>query len=100
MPLIKHDPVGLPRVGVSGGWYKHATGVRHFRTQGVIIDYTAARRREEPISTAVTESTVQWLLHRRMNTQQMRSTPRGAHLVLGVRCAGAVGSPATPVATV
>jgi hypothetical protein len=36
--------------------------------------------------TAVTESTVQWLLHRRMNAQQqMRWTPRGAHLMLKVR---------------
>jgi hypothetical protein len=33
----------------------------------IIIDYATARRCEEPISTAVTESTVQWLLHRRMN---------------------------------
>ena len=31
----------------------------------IIIDYATARRREEPISTAVTESTVQWLVHRR-----------------------------------
>ena len=31
----------------------------------IIIDYATARRREEPISTAITESTVQWLLHRR-----------------------------------
>ena len=54
----------------------------------IIIDYGPARRREEPISTAVTESTVQWLLHRRMNAQQqMRWTPRGAHLMLKVRCA-------------
>jgi hypothetical protein len=31
---------------------------------------------------------VQWLLHRRMNAQQqMRWTPRGAHLMLKVRCA-------------
>jgi hypothetical protein len=36
----------------------------------IIIDYATARRREEPISTAITESTVQWLLHRRMNAQQ------------------------------
>ena len=28
----------------------------------IIIDYATARRRKEPISTAVTESTVQWLL--------------------------------------
>ena len=31
----------------------------------IIIDYATARRCEEPISTAITESTVQWLLHRR-----------------------------------
>jgi hypothetical protein len=44
----------------------------------IIIDYATARRREEPIS-AVTEITVQWLLHRRMNAQrQMRWSPRGA----------------------
>jgi hypothetical protein len=54
----------------------------------IIIDYATARRRKEPISTAVTESTVQWLLHRRMNAQQqMHWTPRGAHLMLKVRCA-------------
>jgi hypothetical protein len=42
----------------------------------IIIDYATARRREEPISTAITESTVQWLLHRRMNAQQqMRWSP-------------------------
>jgi hypothetical protein len=53
----------------------------------IIIDCATARRREEPISTAVTESTVRWLLHRRMNAQQqMRWTPRGAHLMLKVRC--------------
>jgi hypothetical protein len=52
----------------------------------IIIDYAAARRCEEPISTAITESTVQWLLHRRMNArQQMRWSPRGAHLMLKVR---------------
>jgi hypothetical protein len=54
----------------------------------IIIDYATARRRGKTISTAVTESTAQWLLHRRMNAQQqMRWTPRGAHLMLKVRCA-------------
>ena len=54
----------------------------------IIIDYATARRCKEPISTAVTESTVQWLLHRRMNAQQQTCwTPRGAHLMLKVRCA-------------
>jgi hypothetical protein len=53
----------------------------------IIIDYATARWREEPTSAAVTESTVQWLAHRRMNAQQqMRWTPRGAHLMLKVRC--------------
>ena len=52
----------------------------------IIIDYATARQCEEPISTAITESTVQWLLHRRMNAQQqMRWSPRGAHLMLKVR---------------
>jgi hypothetical protein len=59
----------------------------------IIIDYATARRREEPISTAVTESTVQWLVHRRMKAQQqMRWTPGGAHLMLKVRCAVMNGS--------
>ena len=52
----------------------------------LIIDYATARRSDEPISTATTESTVQWLLHRRMGAnQQMRWSPRGAHLMLKVR---------------
>jgi hypothetical protein len=55
---------------------------------GIIIDYATARRCGEPISTASTESTVQWLLHRRMSaSQQMRWSTRGAHLVLKVRTA-------------
>jgi hypothetical protein len=59
----------------------------------IIIDYAAARHAEEPISTAITESTVQWLLHRRMNAQQqMRWSPRGAHLMLKVRTAAANGT--------
>jgi hypothetical protein len=52
----------------------------------LIIDYAVARRRAEPISTATTESTVHWLLHRRMNaSQQMRWSPCGAHLTLKVQ---------------
>ena len=48
--------------------------------------WTVSRRCEEPISTAIIGSTVQWLLHRRMNAQQqMRWSPRGAHLMLKVR---------------
>jgi hypothetical protein len=59
----------------------------------LIIDYATARRRGEPISTATTESTVQWLLHRRMGAnQQMRWSPRGAHRMLKVRTAVANGT--------
>jgi hypothetical protein len=48
----------------------------------IIIDYASARRQDELISTPVTESAVQWLLHRRMNARQhMRWSPRGAHLL-------------------
>jgi hypothetical protein len=54
----------------------------------LIVDYAAARLDAEPISTAPTESTVQWLLHRRMGAnQQMRWSPRGAHMMLKVRTA-------------
>ena len=59
----------------------------------LIIDYAAARHDAEPISTAPTESTVQWLLHRRMGAkQQMRWSPRGAHMMLKVRTAVANGT--------
>jgi hypothetical protein len=53
---------------------------------GLIINYAKARRNDEPFSTATTESTVQWLLHRRMGAnQQMRWSSRSAHLMLKVR---------------
>ena len=59
----------------------------------LIIDYATARRDGEPISTATTEGTVQWLLHRRMGAnQQMRWSPRGAHRMLQVRTAVANGT--------
>jgi len=59
----------------------------------LIIDYAKARRSGEPISTATTEGTVQWLLHRRMGAnQQMRWSPRGAHRMLKVRTAVANGT--------
>jgi hypothetical protein len=59
----------------------------------LIIDYAAARHDAEPISTAPTESAVQWLLDRRMGTnQRMRWSPRGAHMMLKVRTAVANGT--------
>jgi hypothetical protein len=54
----------------------------------LIIDYASARLDDEPFSTSPTEGAVQWLLHRRMAAQQqMRWSPRGAHLMLQVRTA-------------
>ena len=70
---------------------KLAGVLRNFETyvsgqSDLIIDYATARRSGEPISTATTESTVQWLLHRRLGAnQQMRWSPRGARLMLKVR---------------
>jgi hypothetical protein len=59
----------------------------------LIIDYAGARLDAEPISTAPTEGTVQWLLHRRMGAnQQTRWSPRGAHMMLKVRTAIANGT--------
>jgi hypothetical protein len=44
---------------------------------GLIIDYAGARHDAEPISTAPAESTMQWLLHRRLGAkQQMRWSRR------------------------
>lgn len=52
----------------------------------LIIDYASARLDDEPFFTSPTEGAVQWLLHRRMGAQQqMRWSPRGAHLMLQVR---------------
>jgi len=54
----------------------------------LIIDYASARLGDEPLSTSPTEGAVRSLLHRRMGAQQqMRWSPRGAHLMLQVRTA-------------
>jgi hypothetical protein len=54
----------------------------------LIIDYASARLDDEPFSTSPTEGAVHRLLHRRMGArQQMRWSPRGAHLMLQVRTA-------------
>ena len=74
--------------GVLRGLETYVTG-----QAALIIDYATARHCEEPISTAPTKSTVQWLLHRRMGAnQQMRWSPRGAHMMLKVRTAVANGT--------
>jgi hypothetical protein len=83
VPLLDQD-FQVRKEAVGPSWRMDETYVSG--QSNIIIDYATARRREEPISTAITESTVQWLLHRRMNAQQqMRWSPRGAHLMLKVR---------------
>jgi len=91
--LVMLDTIAAASLPATTAATKVARGLRALETyvsgqSELIIDYAAARRRHEPISTATTESTVQWLLHRRMNAQQqMRWSPRGAHLMLKLRTA-------------
>jgi hypothetical protein len=77
-------PTAVPAAKVAGvlrGLETYVSG-----QSDLIIDYATARRGDEPISAATTESTVQWLLHRRMGAnQQMRWSSRGAHLMLKTR---------------
>jgi hypothetical protein len=84
-------PLANPRrqIQLNAVYIKKLTGVlRELATYvsgqyDSIINYAAARRSGEPISTAQTESAVHRLLHRRMTAkQQMRWSPRGAHFVL------------------
>ena len=94
-PTLGDDMVSVKRTVHDGGSHlQHQMSARRqpahhlldIHELDIIIDYATARRCEEPISAAITESTVQWLLHRRMNAQQqMRWSPRGAHLMLKVR---------------
>jgi hypothetical protein len=89
LEVVAHDAAS-PTVAQAGKVAKLLRGLETYVSgqSGMIIDYATARRCGEPISTASTESTVQWLLHRRMSAnQQMRWSPRGAHLMLKVRTA-------------
>jgi hypothetical protein len=52
----------------------------------LIIDYATTRHSEEPISTATTESTVPWLLHRRMGANQMGWTAPGISVPASGSC--------------
>ncbi len=81
------------RRGAQGGWCVAGVETDVAGQAALIIDDAAARHGEEPISTAPTEATVQWLLHRQMGaSQQMRWSPRRAHLMLRVRTAVANGT--------
>ena len=83
----------VAKMGASLPYRRARTLLSEFLPLDDIPSVETARRQDEPISTAVTESTVQWLLHRRMNAQQhMRWAPRGAHLMLKVRTATANGT--------
>jgi hypothetical protein len=67
-------------------WGDQAVRPNGRRAQRSAKVYATARRYDEPISTATTESTVQWLRDRRMGAQQqLRWLPRGAHLMFKVR---------------
>lgn len=56
--------------------------------RGTTINYGKLHRAGQPISTAMAESAVNQVLNHRMcKRQQMRWTPRGAHLLAQVRCA-------------
>ncbi len=65
--LMELDGTAQSAVPAAAGAGKLATSLRSLETymsgqSGLIIDYASARRSDEPISTATTESTVQWLL--------------------------------------
>jgi hypothetical protein len=63
------------------------------RQAELIMAGSAARDDAAPISTAPTETIVQWQLHRRMGAnQQMCGSPRGAHMMLKIRTAVAKGT--------
>jgi hypothetical protein len=89
------DAVALPARATAGRVVKLLRGLETYVAgqAELIIDHAAARHDAEPISTAPTESTVRWPLHRRMAAnQQMRWSPRGAHMMLKVRTALANGT--------
>jgi hypothetical protein len=95
-PLAGKQEIETPKrqIQLTAAYVKKLTGVLQDLETYVsgqftsIINYAAARRSGEPISTAPTESAVHRLLHRRMTAkQQMRWSPRGAHFMLKVRTA-------------
>ncbi len=56
--------------------------------KGTLLDYGKRHRAGKPISTAMAESAVNQVINARMcKRQQMRWSPRGAHLLAQVRCA-------------
>ena len=53
-----------------------------------LVAYTKRQKENKPIPTAMAESAVNLIINARMyKRQQMRWTPRGAHLLAPVRCA-------------
>jgi hypothetical protein len=83
--------IDLETLNPNGEPSKLLTAVREFdgylrANAGRIPNYGERRRAGEAISTAFTESTVNQVISKRMvKKQQMRWTPRGAHLLLQVR---------------
>jgi hypothetical protein len=92
---VRRAAVASPAGATAGKVVKLLRGLETYVAgqSELIIDYAAAHLDAEPISTAPTEGTVQWLLHRRMRAnQQMRWSPRGAHMMLKVRTVAANGT--------
>jgi hypothetical protein len=85
----RYPPNRRTRMAISGLFTMLHDLRRYVRGNAhLIIDFASARRAGHPISTARVESAVNRLVNRRMNkSQQMRWSPRGAHLLLLVRAA-------------
>jgi hypothetical protein len=58
------------------------------KNKGTLIDYGKRQCARKPVSTAMAESAVNQVINVRMcKLQQMRWSPRGAHLLAQMRCA-------------
>lgn len=84
----------VPETAAFGNRLRHLDyRVREFfdyleNNKGTLLDYGKRYRAGKPISTAMAESAVNQVINARMcKRQQMRWSPRGAHLLAQVRCA-------------
>lgn len=79
--LIRRPIAGSTAMTFGSSGYLHQSQLDYVAGHaGLIIEHAAARRREEPISTATAEGTMQWLLHRRMNASQRCDGHLGEHI--------------------
>jgi hypothetical protein len=91
LQTVEGIAIDLETLHPNGEPSKLLTAVREFDSYlcanaGRIPNYGERRRAGEAISTAFTEATVNQVISKRMvKKQQMRWTPRGAHLLLQIR---------------